>query len=116
MCIRDSLYVKEFHKNHPKFCWYLLQAIDLKSLSAKSAVPGIDRNDVHEIFVAFPCAQEQREIADYLDAYCKRDSSLIKEAKNCLQLLEERRSALISAAVTGQIDVRGFVPVEEVAA
>jgi type I restriction enzyme S subunit len=105
-----SLYIKDFHGNSARFSWYLLQAIDLKSLSAKSAVPGIDRNDVHELFVAFPQSKEQIEIATYLDAYCQKQSLLIREADSSVQLLQERRSALISAAVTGQIDVRGVVP------
>jgi type I restriction enzyme S subunit len=103
-----SLYIKDFHGNSARFSWYLLQAIDLKSLSAKSAVPGIDRNDVHELFVAFPQLKEQIEIATYLDAYCQKQSLLIREADSSVQLLQERRSALISAAVTGQIDVRGL--------
>jgi type I restriction enzyme S subunit len=105
-----SLYIKDFHGNSARFSWYLLQAIDLKSLSAKSAVPGIDRNDVHELFVAFPQLKEQIEIATHLDAYCQKQSLLIREADISVQLLQERRSALISAAVTGQIDVRGLVP------
>jgi type I restriction enzyme S subunit len=38
--------------------------------------------------------------------------SLIAEAERAIELLQERRRALISAAVTGQIDVRGLIPVE----
>ena len=104
-----SLYIKDFHGNSPRFSWYLLQAIDLKSLSAKSAVPGIDRNDVHALFVAFPHLQEQIEIASYLDNYSEKQSLLIEQAEISVRLLQERRSALITAAVTGQIDVRGLV-------
>ena len=107
-----SLYIKDFHGNSPRFSWYLLQAIDLKSLSAKSAVPGIDRNDVHAQFVAFPHLQEQIEIASYLDDFCEKQSLLTEEAEISVGLLQERRSALISAAVTGQIDVRGLVEEE----
>ena len=40
---------------------------------------------------------------------------LTNEVKCSISLLKERRSALISAAVTGQIDVRGLVPEEEAA-
>ena len=107
-----SLYIKDFHGNSPRFSWYLLQAIDLKSLSAKSAVPGIDRNDVHELFVSFPCLQEQLEISIYLDDFCHKQAVLTDEVISSVRLLQERRSALISAAVTGQIDVRGLVEAE----
>jgi type I restriction enzyme S subunit len=40
----------------------------------------------------------------------EKAQGLILEAHNAVSLLQERRSALISAAVTGQIDVRGLVP------
>ena len=110
-----SLYIKDFHKNSPRFSWYLLQAIDLNSLSVKSAVPGIDRNDVHELFVASPDLSDQNEVATYLDNYCHQQARLVQQAERSTELLAERRTALISAAVTGQIDVSGVVP-EEVAA
>jgi len=40
---------------------------------------------------------------------------LTEETLRTIALLQERRSALISAAVTGQIDVRGLVPEAEAA-
>jgi type I restriction enzyme S subunit len=54
---------------------------------------------------AFPPIAEQREIASYLELTTKRFSELIKEAERATVLLQERRSALISAAVTGKLDV-----------
>jgi type I restriction enzyme, S subunit len=105
-----SLYIKDFHENSPRFSWYLLQAIDLISLSVKSAVPGIDRNDVHELFVASPDLSDQNEVATYLDNYCHQQTRLVQQAERSTELLAERRTALISAAVTGKIDVRGLVP------
>jgi len=42
--------------------------------------------------------------------------TLVTEAETAIALLQERRSALISAAVTGKIDVRGLVSVEAAAA
>jgi type I restriction enzyme S subunit len=41
--------------------------------------------------------------------------SVIQSSEAVIALLQERRSALISAAVTGQIDVRGLVPVASAA-
>jgi type I restriction enzyme S subunit len=46
----------------------------------------------------------------YLDEQTSRSENLIAEAEKQVNLLKERRSALISAAVTGQIDVRGLAP------
>jgi type I restriction enzyme S subunit len=62
-----------------------------------------------------PPRQEQDRIAAFLDSEHEKAQDLIHQAHCAVSLLQERRSALISAAVTGQIDVRGLVP-EAVAA
>lgn len=56
-------------------------------------------------FVFAPFA-EQQAIADYLDTQTSKIDTLIQKAKQAIELLKERRTALISAAVTGKIDVR----------
>ena len=58
---------------------------------------------------------EQNAIVKQLDSYVNNVDALIVEATKATALLQERRSALISAAVTGQIDVRGLVPEDEAA-
>jgi type I restriction enzyme S subunit len=55
-----------------------------------------------------PPRLEQDAIAERLSSTNKETDSLIAAADEAITLLQERRSALISAAVTGQIDVRGF--------
>ena len=53
-----------------------------------------------------PPAQELQEIVNYLDAVLPGFDSLEAEATRAIDLLQERRTALISAAVTDKIDVR----------
>ena len=53
---------------------------------------------------------ERLQIARFLDHESARIDALIEEAQKGVTLLQERRSALISAAVTGKIDVRGWQP------
>ena len=60
--------------------------------------------------VPVPSVEEQVEIAGYLDELTAKLDSLLDEASSTIELLSERRSALISAAVTGKIDVRGWTP------
>jgi type I restriction enzyme S subunit len=62
----------------------------------------------------FPCppSSEQEEIAAYLDSMNREVNSVVNAVTRALELLRERRSALISAAVTGQIDVRCSVDAE----
>ncbi|HCF1493350.1 TPA: restriction endonuclease subunit S, partial [Pseudomonas aeruginosa] len=57
-----------------------------------------------------PPLLEQIEIASFLDGETRKLDLLIEEAAAGVVLLNERRSALISAAVTGKIDVRGWQP------
>jgi type I restriction enzyme S subunit len=54
----------------------------------------------------FPPLAEQTAIADFLDTALAKFDTLTAEAQRAIDLLQERRTALISAAVTGQIDVR----------
>lgn len=104
-----TLFVCDFFGNDEKFVWYALQSLDLESHSAKAAVPGIDRNDLHPIPMRRPPLQEQKEIVTFLDSRMTQFTRLQKEAFHIVQVLQERRSALISAAVTGKIDVRGML-------
>lgn len=55
-----------------------------------------------------PARLEQDEIADFLNVETAKFDTLTAEAQRAIDLLQERRTALISAAVTGQIDVRKF--------
>jgi type I restriction enzyme S subunit len=103
-----ALYVSEFHGNHPRFVWYSLQTVDFAAHSAKAAVPGIDRNDIHVLPAAVPPLDEQRDIVAHLDRATAKMDALITEAQRAIDLLQERRAALISAAVTGKIDVRAI--------
>ena len=56
--------------------------------------------------VTLPPLAEQTAIAEFLDAELAKFDALTAEAQRAIDLLQERRTALISAAVTGQIDVR----------
>ena len=64
---------------------------------------------VRNFAIAFPSYDEQQTIAAFLDRETVKIDTLTTEAKTAITLLQERRTALISAAVTGKIDVRGLV-------
>ena len=74
-----------------------------------SAQPNISVPILKEIPVPIPPEQSQAAITAYLDHQTGRIDALVAEAQTAVALLHERRSALISAAVTGKIDVRGLV-------
>jgi len=52
--------------------------------------------------------KEQEGVADFLDSSVNRFNILISNAVSVIALMQERRTALISAAVTGKIDVRNW--------
>ena len=62
--------------------------------------------------MTLPPLSEQLAIAAFLDRETARIDTLTAEAQRAITLLRERRSALISAAVTGQIDIRNTIPIE----
>jgi len=59
--------------------------------------------------IALPSVEEQQAILDEIAAETRTFDALTDEANRAIELLKERRSALISAAVMGKIDVRGTV-------
>ncbi|OHP02336.1 hypothetical protein HMPREF2659_16010 [Pseudomonas aeruginosa] len=64
---------------------------------------------VKELLVPVPPREEQAEIEDMLSNATARLNSILKKTERSIELLKERRSALITAAVTGQIDLREAV-------
>lgn len=64
---------------------------------------------VKELSVVVPPVDEQMSIANFVTEEAARLDALTAEARRAIDLLKERRAALISAAVTGRIDVRGLV-------
>lgn len=58
--------------------------------------------------VPLPPGPEQRAIAAFLDRETAKIDTLVAKANRSIELLKEHRAALISAAVTGKIDVRGL--------
>jgi type I restriction enzyme S subunit len=74
-----------------------------------SAQPGIYLGTLANFQIPVPPLGEQREIIKYCKSNAERFSNLIGRAENAIELMQERRTALISAAVTGKIDVRNWV-------
>lgn len=62
-----------------------------------------------QVALPLPPKNEQAQIAEFLDSRLDRIEALRSECHRAVALLSERRTALITAAVTGQIDVRGLV-------
>ncbi len=80
----------------------------LRERAAGSGQPNLNTDVVKSIHVPIPPANEVAEIVAAVKKIRAQFKLLSKEAADGVKLLQERRSALISAAVTGEIDVRGW--------
>ena len=74
--------------------------------SVQSAQPNLSMEDLGNIPIPFPPLAELLKIIEFLGLETTRINSLISKTQHSINLLKERRAALITAAVTGQIDVR----------
>ena len=73
----------------------------------------VTQEDLLNLGFVIPPFDEQEEICQYLYNKLKVFSNLVSKAEQAIQLMQERRTALISAAVTGKIDVRGWQAAEQ---
>jgi type I restriction enzyme S subunit len=84
--------------------------IELGASGASQSMQNISQSVLMELPIALPDLDKQEAIRNAIANECCSIDELVTEGSRAIQLLQERRSALISAAVTGQIDVRGLVP------
>jgi type I restriction enzyme S subunit len=82
----------------------------LEAKATGATIRGINIMDLKRAALPVPPLQEQQQIAERLDFIIGKLDRLEKEAGEAITLMQEHRSALISAAVTGKIDVRGWQP------
>ena len=84
--LNTALYVREFHGNSRRFVFWLLTSMSTmmtESEGSKAAVPGVDRNDLHEIMVPVPTHNEQEVIARYLDRETAKIDALVAKIIDC---------------------------------
>lgn len=84
----------------------LLRAMNLRQYSQTAAQPGLSVEFVQNLAIPFPSHNEQSEIAKHIIDNEERLMALHAKVTLAIERLREYRTALISAAVTGKIDVR----------
>jgi len=95
----------EFHLD---YLAHTLRSRNLNDIASKTAQPLITGTQVADQRIPLPPLTEQASIAVFITDEVIRLDNLTAEAERGIALLKERRSALITAAVTGKIDVRGM--------
>lgn len=110
----DNAILKPSENFDPRFIVYTMSSnLWLEWIQSICRVGGgfrfrISRLQLGDLTIPAPPVEEQRIIADLLDAQFLKIDRLEEEVEQTITILQERRSALISAAVTGKIDVRDW--------
>ena len=84
----------------------IIQMDQIKQLSNSSTIGIINQEKTKQIVIALPALDEQVKIVEKITQKLLGFKKIIDLAEEQVELLKERRTALISAAVTGKIDVR----------
>ncbi len=77
-------------------------------VSMRVAMPKVNRETLAAIPMAIPPVSKQREIVAYINLTTSEVDRTISVVNRAIALVQEHRSALITAAVTGQIDVTTY--------
>lgn len=122
--IHECYYQKALHRIRPHrpnqdttrffyyvMCWATNQGV-FTAGGNEATIEHLPADKLRRYRFPFPAIKEQLEISEFLDNELAKFDALTAEAQRAVELLQERRTALISAAVTGQIDVRNGVASE----
>lgn len=114
LIIPDLLYQLQLSEHVDVFfvCWFLLSKsgraqIESDARGSSGSMVKLGQGHVYSWIIPIPPLPEQTAIADYLDTETAKVDALIDKVEEAIERLQEYRTALITAAVTGKIDVRG---------
>lgn len=107
-CIHDGFVYFPNWKGDSRFLYYLFDSGELYGGLGKLGTQlNLNTDTVGGIVAGFPPEAEQRLIADFLDMETAKIECTVAKVETTIERLQEYRAALITAAVTGAIDVRG---------
>jgi restriction endonuclease S subunit len=111
--IDTTYYVdKTLTKNHLKWLFYCFTCLKLDERNQDSAVPGLSRTDVYSLRIPVPTYEKQQKLSNFLDEKVNKISTNIKMINKQIERLQEYKRSLISAAVTGKLDIREEIAVQ----
>jgi type I restriction enzyme S subunit len=112
--LSDKLWKLSLHGADPLWLYWWLQTTTYRDqvsalrVGTSSSMQNLSFEDFREIRILVPPVDEQASIGMHLDRETSQIDALSAKARQMIDVLKERRQALISAAVTGKIDVRGL--------
>jgi type I restriction enzyme S subunit len=116
LCGTGSILVRPLDWMRTDFMAHIIRSeysrASLSLNSVGSTMENLSAAIVGKLRIPVPPRDEQAQIVDWIRSIASSYQSLANNSVRAIELLQERRSTLISAAVTGQIDVRGLVEAE----
>jgi type I restriction enzyme S subunit len=106
-----------YENENPRFFFYCMRYVvetGIVLAGGTATIPHLTGEQLRKYRFPRPPKAEQDEIVHFLDEQFSKFAALESEADRAITLLQERRTALISAAVTGKIDVRHLPNIEDV--
>ena len=88
-----------------KYLYYQALTIPFKLYATSTAIPSMTQTDLYNNPMCFPCKEEQKAIADYLDLAIKPFDSAITNCQRQITLLQERKQIIINEVVTGKVKI-----------
>ena len=99
-------------KIDPMFAFYFFGSVfgrsQILATTKRVTISGIDSQQLKDVLVCVPSLEEQKRILEYIQDTVAQHTNAVERIAKVVARLQEYRSALITNAVTGKIDVRGF--------
>ncbi|MBP6738625.1 MAG: restriction endonuclease subunit S [Leptospiraceae bacterium] len=100
-----AVVVSILNKNQTDWLGALLNAMNLNQYSQSAAQPGLSVDTIKGLDIPVPPISEQKQIVDFIRKQTTRIDKLIQKTNESLELLKERRTALIGEAVTSKLKI-----------
>jgi len=106
--LNTVLYIKNFHGNHPRYIFQLLNFLEPKRFASGSGVPTLNRNHIHGELVPVPPLTEQEEIVEVLDkafaAIDQAKANLEQNIANAKELFQSKLNQIFSQKGAGWVE------------
>ena len=100
--LNTSLFIVEYKLAKPLFAYFFLRTIDLDILNGGSAVPTLNRNDVHSLKTSLPPS----ELIDEFEIFIQPIFKKIQDNTNQIRTLEKLRDTLLPKLMSGEVRVQ----------
>jgi type I restriction enzyme S subunit len=98
-----TLWVKDFHGNHPRLVYYFLRGLDVAHLDSGAANPALNRNSLHPLPILWPSRSLQDGLVAKLEAVERATQDLQSLYRRKIAALDELKQSLLHQAFSGNL-------------